>query len=335
MAGRKKQGGYMNNYGMTDSQTVNVKLPPKIRCDRCKKHKQESNFSNKQLIELKSAIVTLGAQAGITAAKARCRSCTGQQKTEMYCNFCDATKSLDGFFKTQRRDPDKAKCKVCIQEQLDMDPGTKLDELDESDPESALEDAGYDSDITKYPDEDMSTLADDTSSHGGVDLGGFDDLSITGSVTVSAAPSDSWASKATSSRTVSLNSSGPSGGARLPTASNSDVWEVVGNKRATGSKATSASENTSPWSKGSGLGGRRYGGPSSSSTARVPAGRATPAASSSKFAKVRAYKPEKEKDDYEPEPEPEKKLLSGNKHEEPSFGTTKKWEDSDDSSDGD
>ena len=85
----------------------------RTRCKVCHKIKNISNFSNKQLLDLKHRI------AGVHGDKAKspiaeiiaCRACTQGSVHEMTCCICNEPKSLDGFSKAQRKDPDNAVCR--------------------------------------------------------------------------------------------------------------------------------------------------------------------------------------------------------------------------------
>ncbi|KAL8700379.1 MAG: hypothetical protein Q9201_005481 [Fulgogasparrea decipioides] len=98
-----------------------VQLPEKTRCNRCHKIKTTANYSNKQLLDLKHRI------AGPQGEKAKsaiaeiitCRACTGGPVNELTCCICGEVKSLDGFSKAQRKDPDAARCILCLHEQAE------------------------------------------------------------------------------------------------------------------------------------------------------------------------------------------------------------------------
>ncbi|KAL9603159.1 MAG: hypothetical protein Q9219_001362 [cf. Caloplaca sp. 3 TL-2023] len=97
----------------------NVQLPEKTRCKGCHKLKALSQYSNKQLIELRQRVA--GPQAEKAKAPAAeiitCRNCTSGQVQELTCILCHQTKSLEEFGKTQRKTPDLARCTICVHEQ--------------------------------------------------------------------------------------------------------------------------------------------------------------------------------------------------------------------------
>ncbi|KAL1999186.1 hypothetical protein VTN02DRAFT_4932 [Thermoascus thermophilus] len=81
-------------------------------------------FSKRQLDVLRHAIVVNGNKALNLNGPgyAKCRTCVGAQSAEMTCIICDKTKSLDNFARSQRRNPDTARCLNCVQDDLDADP---------------------------------------------------------------------------------------------------------------------------------------------------------------------------------------------------------------------
>ncbi|KAL8731077.1 MAG: hypothetical protein Q9181_004435 [Wetmoreana brouardii] len=93
----------------------------KTRCNRCHKTKTIANYSNKQLLDLKHRIA--GPQGGkaksAIAEVITCRVCTGGPVNELTCCICGEVKSLDGFSKAQRKDPDAARCILCLHEQAE------------------------------------------------------------------------------------------------------------------------------------------------------------------------------------------------------------------------
>ncbi|KAL8716571.1 MAG: hypothetical protein Q9225_006110 [Loekoesia sp. 1 TL-2023] len=97
----------------------NIKLPDKTRCNGCHKLKALSLFSNKQLIDLRQRIAgRQGEKAKApTAEIITCRTCTSGQVQELTCFICGETKGLEAFGKTQRKNPDTARCILCVHEQ--------------------------------------------------------------------------------------------------------------------------------------------------------------------------------------------------------------------------
>ncbi|KAL8969639.1 MAG: hypothetical protein Q9183_001906 [Haloplaca sp. 2 TL-2023] len=96
-----------------------IELPEKTKCNRCHKVKAMSHFSNKQQLDLKHRIAgTNGEKAKSAIAEIiTCRTCTGGPVNELTCCICGEVKGLDGFSKAQRKDPDLARCILCLHEQ--------------------------------------------------------------------------------------------------------------------------------------------------------------------------------------------------------------------------
>ena len=81
----------------------------RTRCKGCKRLKKTSQFSNKQLNDLRNYLA-MGYTITDWGMLIECRQCTGVQIHEMTCAVCEETKGLDGFSKAQRHDPDNAVC---------------------------------------------------------------------------------------------------------------------------------------------------------------------------------------------------------------------------------
>ncbi|KAL2350225.1 Stc1 domain-containing protein [Cryomyces antarcticus] len=149
-------GGYSH---FTANKLKQVQLPEKIRCTSCKKHKPQIQYSNKQMADLRHAIFTRGSGA---TTKIRCRNCTGTQVTELECVGCDTVKGLDEFSRTHRRNPDNARCKVCMDIQVAIEPGEMHDDGSEEDSEDSNpferdqdnDDDGYQGSSANVPDKD-------------------------------------------------------------------------------------------------------------------------------------------------------------------------------------
>ncbi|MCJ1315584.1 hypothetical protein MMC15_000904 [Xylographa vitiligo] len=108
-------------------------------------------FSNKQLQDLKFKHLQYGPVSLTGPGYIKCRHCTGQQVTEMECTVCDEVKPLSEFGKNHRREPDKARCRACIDEQAALLPGYE-DVEDEDDSEDSND---------YWPDELDSTVDSD------------------------------------------------------------------------------------------------------------------------------------------------------------------------------
>ncbi|KAL8641669.1 MAG: hypothetical protein Q9228_001551 [Teloschistes exilis] len=130
-------GGWTPQKAAKLNQT---QLPEKTRCQNCHKIKTINNFSNKQLMILRHRI------AGSNGDKAKsaiaeiitCRTCTGGPINELTCSICGEVKGLDGFSKAQRKDPDEARCILCLHQQSEegwahAEPNHEDSEDDDSD----------------------------------------------------------------------------------------------------------------------------------------------------------------------------------------------------------
>ncbi|KAL9583371.1 MAG: hypothetical protein Q9212_002744 [Teloschistes hypoglaucus] len=112
----------------------------KTRCQNCRKIKGINNFSNKQLMTLRHRIAGPGGDKAKSAIAEiiTCRMCTGGPVNELTCSICGEVKGLDGFSKAQRKDPDEARCILCLHQQSEegwahADPNREDSEDDDSD----------------------------------------------------------------------------------------------------------------------------------------------------------------------------------------------------------
>ena len=104
----------INNVGLP-LMSVSIPLPKyrfltepaRICCKICKKNKSQTQYSNKQLNDLKYKVYKFGRSVA-TGDTIRCRECTGVQTTELRCAFCEVKKSLNEFALNQRSKPDYA-----------------------------------------------------------------------------------------------------------------------------------------------------------------------------------------------------------------------------------
>ncbi|KAL8908107.1 MAG: hypothetical protein Q9207_000999 [Kuettlingeria erythrocarpa] len=94
-----------------------IQLPDK--CKGCHKLKPVVQYSNKQQLDLKQRIAGhQGQKAKLpTAEIITCRTCTSGQTQELTCMLCGEAKGLEAFGKGQRKNPDTARCTVCVHEQ--------------------------------------------------------------------------------------------------------------------------------------------------------------------------------------------------------------------------
>ncbi|KAI5852420.1 Stc1 domain-containing protein, partial [Morchella snyderi] len=82
--------------------------PSLIRCAICKKPKSRDEFSKRQLLKFTAY------NKGGRTMHATCSQCTANQNYELKCCVCDKVKGLDLFAKSQRKDPDNARCTKCV-----------------------------------------------------------------------------------------------------------------------------------------------------------------------------------------------------------------------------
>ncbi|KAI5799946.1 Stc1 domain-containing protein [Geopyxis carbonaria] len=96
-----------------------------IKCCVCKSMKPKEHFSNRQIAKYISTEQNKYAPAGRTLKdpKTTCRQCTGKQVEELECIVCGIAQSLDKFGKTQRKQPDRARCLDCVEYHANVEPG--------------------------------------------------------------------------------------------------------------------------------------------------------------------------------------------------------------------
>ncbi|GME49298.1 DNA repair protein rad7 [Neofusicoccum parvum] len=111
-------GRYYKNPDITAESLKNIRLPDKIRCDRCNKWKGHTNYSKKRLNDLREKIRSNGPKQYTS----QCTLCVPGQVMELKCFVCEKDKGLEDFAKAQRKDPDHARCNDCMKEQLDTEP---------------------------------------------------------------------------------------------------------------------------------------------------------------------------------------------------------------------
>ncbi|KAF1977993.1 hypothetical protein BU23DRAFT_595837 [Bimuria novae-zelandiae CBS 107.79] len=101
-----------------------VRIPAKLKCDRCNKYKGHNAFSNKQLTDARYKIKNEGQSARY---KIKCMPCTGQQPVEILCSVCSVWKGLEAFAKSQRKKIDSSECFQCTEKRLSVDPVSDKD----------------------------------------------------------------------------------------------------------------------------------------------------------------------------------------------------------------
>ncbi|KAF2141378.1 uncharacterized protein K452DRAFT_298758 [Aplosporella prunicola CBS 121167] len=172
------RGYSYNSYSnFSASDLKNIQLPDKIRCDRCNRWKNPTNFANKRLNDLRYKIKYQGrnktnSQGGLTAT---CSACTGQQVQELECHMCKTWKGLEDFAKAQRKNPDHAKCNECMREQLDTQPVEDDNQVDTNSSSSGDEDdddnwndntSSFSDEYTSLKPKSYATSTDGTSNTG-------------------------------------------------------------------------------------------------------------------------------------------------------------------------
>ncbi|KAI6810319.1 hypothetical protein KC340_g17115 [Hortaea werneckii] len=149
----------------------------RIKCSRCSKLKAPTNFSNKQIDDLKKQIHKESGFNATTQGLIPCMTCTGAPRTELECHYCGITKSLDHFSKQQRKDPDRASCWDCTAERQNQAPGAGGSDSDSDitqDSDSYGDDSGDEDGTLSKTCASMSigsSTARGTYSNGGVSLG--------------------------------------------------------------------------------------------------------------------------------------------------------------------
>ncbi|KAI9805442.1 MAG: hypothetical protein M1825_000693 [Sarcosagium campestre] len=118
--------GRLQAVDLNTKKLKSVTLPEQIKCLACKKIRDQSYYSQKQLNDLAFRISRNG-PVPMNRTAIKCRQCTGGQVTEMACYICEEVKGLDGFSKAQRRMPDHARCLTCLARHEETEPGLEPD----------------------------------------------------------------------------------------------------------------------------------------------------------------------------------------------------------------
>ncbi|KAF3911491.1 hypothetical protein ABW20_dc0106855 [Dactylellina cionopaga] len=129
-----------------------IGMPETIVCYVCKRAKPEGQYSGRQLQRWKNTIYQPYAPGGKVKGEARttCKNCTPDQTTELTCIVCGETNSLKSFAKTQRKNPDTARCKNCINKQADTAPDLEVPDSDEYVSSESDDDADFDTGAKDY-----------------------------------------------------------------------------------------------------------------------------------------------------------------------------------------
>ncbi|KAL3422429.1 hypothetical protein PVAG01_06585 [Phlyctema vagabunda] len=107
-------------YDMTAEQRKAIPLLPNFVCSRCSKTKSNSQFSKSETNKY-AAKVANGQSVNAVTAKLACRTCKGEQRQELECEYCHVVKVLDEFSMSQRRS--SRWCKECISWKESAEPG--------------------------------------------------------------------------------------------------------------------------------------------------------------------------------------------------------------------
>ncbi|KAL5116011.1 UV-damaged DNA-binding protein rad7 [Pleosporales sp. CAS-2024a] len=114
-----RRRGQVHAYGPNEiNDLMNVELPPRIKCGRCDVGLPPAKYSTKQLTDLRFHFKTQGNYD----KRINCQKCTGQPIVEIECIMCHKTKGILDFAKSQRTKPDDAKCYACIAKQVSREP---------------------------------------------------------------------------------------------------------------------------------------------------------------------------------------------------------------------
>ncbi|KAK6510103.1 hypothetical protein TWF481_004816 [Arthrobotrys musiformis] len=123
---------YNQGLGKGANSGGRVQQPENILCCVCHRLKPQSQFSTRQLTKHKGTLYQpTGGKGGRPQHRTTCKTCTADQTTELTCIVCGETNGLDHFAKTQRKNPDTARCKNCINMQADIDPNLAVPDSDE------------------------------------------------------------------------------------------------------------------------------------------------------------------------------------------------------------
>ncbi|RPA97140.1 hypothetical protein L873DRAFT_1771828 [Choiromyces venosus 120613-1] len=127
------------------SSGSNTGAPTSITCNVCHRKKPQSSFAGRQLGKFTSYNKAFVRDPG--SVKVTCKDCTTQQTTELTCCVCSSTKPLDAFAKNQRKIPDQARCKDCVNRDLE----TELDFLPSSEGSEGFSEPDSDFDDWETP----------------------------------------------------------------------------------------------------------------------------------------------------------------------------------------
>ncbi|OQO08480.1 hypothetical protein B0A48_06350 [Cryoendolithus antarcticus] len=156
-----KKNNY-SNYLARVAVSTNIPIPDKIKCCRCDKVKPPASYATLRQNDMKQKMAQTPGFNPVTTGFVPCVMCTGGQVTELECHMCRKWMGLDKFAKTQRKNPDRAKCLKCIQEQIAMG---NADDSDASGGSDGGSDGNNDSDGSE---DSHAFTFDDDASHPGL-----------------------------------------------------------------------------------------------------------------------------------------------------------------------
>ncbi|KAK6351835.1 hypothetical protein TWF718_004981 [Orbilia javanica] len=124
---------YNQGLGKGANSGGRVSQPDTIVCFVCRREKPHSQYSGRQLAKHRGTIYQPFAPTGKGKSQHRttCKTCTADQTTELTCIVCGETNGLDHFAKTQRKNPDTARCKNCISKQANIAPDLEMPDSDD------------------------------------------------------------------------------------------------------------------------------------------------------------------------------------------------------------
>ncbi|KAF8444395.1 Stc1 domain-containing protein [Terfezia claveryi] len=179
----------------------------KIECNTCKRRKGFHEYSNKQLLNYKNSIHNEYAPAGRCRKTASCKDCVNGGVTHIECQACGVVKPLSKFLKVQRRMRDKARCKRCVQLDLETERGYEVEDPDDYEGDETGDDSDEDVDFplgtkgyanesaicpVKDGDKDVDGGMEKAVEQMNIDAAPGS-APVVGSVTTSTATSDEWA----------------------------------------------------------------------------------------------------------------------------------------------
>ncbi|KAL7335196.1 hypothetical protein PS15p_200705 [Mucor circinelloides] len=125
MTDRRPAGKYNNivksiNTNSSAGANVQTDVPKTLRCVFCQKDKPLEAFSATMISK---ATYNPYAPPSFNAKKKviSCKNCTSSSTTHLTCMICSKRKPLNNFANTQRKNHDRARCKICIEKRQEED----------------------------------------------------------------------------------------------------------------------------------------------------------------------------------------------------------------------